>query len=119
MLTDIQKSNVKSFLETFDLSVKSIRQDQQNYYKIFCEYDSKKVLLSMQKNRENNKYKIYLNISAYLFVPKFQAILDNHKGYQSMESLSKLINYSFFSMNNYINSLFWLNRSSFAKKSIL
>lgn len=115
MLTDIQKSNVKSFLETFDLSVKSIRQDQQNYYKIFCEYDSKKVLLSMQKNRENNKYKIYLNISAYLFVPKFQAILDNHKGYQSMESLSKLINYSFFSMNNYINSIF-LAESEFIRK---
>lgn len=115
MLTDIQKSNIKSFIESFDLSVKSIRQDQQNHYKIFCEYDSTKVLLSVQKNRENDKYNIYLNISANLFVPKFQDILNNHKGYQSMEVLTKLINYSFFSMKNYISSLV-LAESDFTRK---
>lgn len=125
MLTDIQKSNIKSFLEDdFDLVVKSIRSDKyeeygyvhlEHHYKILCEFNDKKITLSLVKNDDNDKYKVWANVDNYLFVPKFASFLANHERYQKISLLKELVTYSLFSIKNYITTCF-LAESTFIKK---
>jgi len=125
MLTDLQKSNIKSFLENdFDLVVKSIRSDSyeeygyvhlEHHYKVFCEFDNKKITLSLVKNDNNDKYKLWANVDNYLFVPKFVEFLNNHQQYQKLSLLKELVAYSMFSIKNYITTCF-LAESTFIKK---
>lgn len=117
MLTDIQKANIKSFLETdYQLTVQSIRNERyDDHYKVFCEYDSQKVVLTLVKNKENDKYRLWTDINKYIFVPKFFEFLDNHAGYQKLALLDELVHYSLFSMKQYLSS-FQLAESSFTRK---
>lgn len=117
MLTDIQKANIKSFLETdYQLTVESIRNEKyDDHYKVFCEYDAQKVVLTLVKNKENDKYRLWTDINKYIFVPKFVEMLDNHAGYQKLVLLNGLVSYSLFSMKQYLSS-FQLAESSFIRK---
>jgi hypothetical protein len=117
MLTDIQKANIKSFLETdYQLTVESIRNEKyEDHYKVFCEYDSQKIVLTLVKNKENDKYRLWTDINKYIFVPKFVEMLDNHAGYQKLVLLNGLVSYSLFSMKQYLSS-FQLAESSFTRK---
>lgn len=117
MLTDIQKSNIKSFLENdYQLTVQSMSNEKyEDHYKVFCEYDSQKVVLTLVKNRDNDKYRLWTDINKYIFVPKFVEVLDNHEGYQKLLLLDGLVNYSLFSMKQYL-STFHLAESTFLKK---
>ena len=62
MLKEIQKANIKSFLETdYQLAVQSIHNEKyDDHYKVFCEYASQKVVLTLVKNKNNDK-----NLSIY------------------------------------------------------
>jgi hypothetical protein len=117
MLTDIQKANIKSFLETdYQLTVQSIHNDKNdNHYKVLCEHNSQKVVFTLVKNRDNDKYRLWTDINKYIFVPKFVEFLDNHEGYQKLLSLDGLVKYSMFSIKQYL-STFHLAESTFLKK---
>lgn len=117
MLTDVQKENIKLFLETdYQLTVQSIRNEKyDDYYKVFCEYGSQAITLTLVKNKDNDKYRLWTDINKYIFVPKFVEVLDNHEGYQKLLLLGSLVNYSLFSMKQYL-STFYLTESTFLKK---
>lgn len=117
MLTDIQKSNMKSFLENdYGLTVCSIRNEKHDdYYKIFCEYANKKVVIKLVKNRDDDRYRMWIDINAYMFVPKFVNVLDNHEGYQALSLLGTLIDYSLFKIKQNVYMMY-IAESTFVRK---
>lgn len=117
MLKDIQKANIKSFLETdYQLAVQSIHNEKyDDHYKVFCEYASQKVVLTLVKNKNNDKYRLWTDINKHIFVPKFVEFLDSHEGYQKLALLDELVSYSLFSIKQYLSS-FQLAESSFTRK---